>query len=417
VDVRNDGGYVVGPGSVVGDREYLVSKAEQFAALPEFFKKLKRQDRATDPSAARGGSGELGSITEGGRNAGLTKIAGSLRKQGLSQDGLISALMAINETECDPPLEAKEVETIAWSVARYAPDPDETPSHVEIKCQDLIEPMSEYLANKSKVIGQPTDIEGLDEFYKGYRGGEVTALNAKAKTGKSSLVHKMIHNLVKQGIPVGYASREMYPDKEVMPTLLSIDLQRDVRLEDPKPEDYSKAVANWPLFFSSGYGEFPFEDVEIWMKSLTEKYGVKHYFFDHLHYMASDSEDFKQVARLARTIKKLAMKLDVHVLLVVQPPKLQDGQVLGLDSLRGGAGVGQAVSSILTLDRVRGADGQAIRDIRKLELTDSRSTLTRPGKIFIKYHPKTNDFEEVEWKEEGAKPLATNWDSESHQVE
>lgn len=61
-------------------------------------------------------------INEGGRNAALTRIAGSLRGRGLSEAALLAALREENERICDPPLEESEVERIASSVGRYAPE-------------------------------------------------------------------------------------------------------------------------------------------------------------------------------------------------------------------------------------------------------------------------------------------------------
>ena len=61
---------------------------------------------------------------EGYRNQGLTSIAGSLRHIGLSFEAILSALFAVNEERCDPPLFDDEVEQIARSVSRYEPEGD-----------------------------------------------------------------------------------------------------------------------------------------------------------------------------------------------------------------------------------------------------------------------------------------------------
>lgn len=60
-------------------------------------------------------------IPDGKRNTTLASLAGSMRRRGMSQAAVLAALQVENEQRCDPPLPDHEVETIAASVARYAP--------------------------------------------------------------------------------------------------------------------------------------------------------------------------------------------------------------------------------------------------------------------------------------------------------
>lgn len=63
-------------------------------------------------------------IGDGQRNDTLASIAGSLRRAGLSADEIAAALQQINENRCKPPLQPREVETIARSIGRYRIDED-----------------------------------------------------------------------------------------------------------------------------------------------------------------------------------------------------------------------------------------------------------------------------------------------------
>ncbi len=58
---------------------------------------------------------------EGGRNDGLTKIAGSLRRHGCDEATILIALETANRRQCSPPLDDREVQRIAASVSRYEP--------------------------------------------------------------------------------------------------------------------------------------------------------------------------------------------------------------------------------------------------------------------------------------------------------
>jgi hypothetical protein len=58
-------------------------------------------------------------IPHGQRNAHLTSLAGSMRRQGMSVSAIEAALLEENKVRCDPPLPESEVRMIAQSVGRY----------------------------------------------------------------------------------------------------------------------------------------------------------------------------------------------------------------------------------------------------------------------------------------------------------
>lgn len=73
-----------------------------------------------DPLAGFGK--EAAGATVGNRNVHLTSLAGSLRRKGVSENVLATSLKAAN-AELQDPLPTAEVEAIARSVGRYAPEP------------------------------------------------------------------------------------------------------------------------------------------------------------------------------------------------------------------------------------------------------------------------------------------------------
>lgn len=73
---------------------------------------LQRDDRPRD-----GGAQPV--FAQGGRNAALARVAGSLRRQGLSAEAIEAALLKTNTERCRPPLPDDEVRRIAASIGRY----------------------------------------------------------------------------------------------------------------------------------------------------------------------------------------------------------------------------------------------------------------------------------------------------------
>src|SRR5215217_4964573 len=123
LDVKAFGGYVVAPPSVGPNGrayEWIISPEEaELADPPEWLMSLLERKRPKGPAPKVGER-----IPSGQRNIALTRLAGTMRRPGMSETAILAALLEENERRCQPPLEAEEVEKIAASVARYEPADD-----------------------------------------------------------------------------------------------------------------------------------------------------------------------------------------------------------------------------------------------------------------------------------------------------
>ncbi|MCL6645786.1 MAG: bifunctional DNA primase/polymerase, partial [Dehalococcoidia bacterium] len=138
VDVRTDGGYIVVPPSRTMPGAYrwapdleLDQRADRLPEPPAWLvQELDALTTTPRPSAngtptlahVAAGGGQANAIPEGQRNATLAKLAGAMRRVGMSQAEIAAALLQTNKDRCVPPLSPREVEHIAESVARYEPD-------------------------------------------------------------------------------------------------------------------------------------------------------------------------------------------------------------------------------------------------------------------------------------------------------
>lgn len=139
IDIKAAGGYVVLPPSIhpsgqayewdgIAGANALLKPADPPVWLLE---RLARGHGCRAASAKRSGTPR---IMAGSRNSKLTSVAGALRRQGMGEEAIAAALLAINEDQCEPPLSGDEVRRIAHSVARYpAPaDRDDEPDDLEV---------------------------------------------------------------------------------------------------------------------------------------------------------------------------------------------------------------------------------------------------------------------------------------------
>jgi len=406
VDTRGNGGYVIAPPSVGYS---WGSEPPHNQNLPKVSVQLLETIRPKKTSVTELKDSDTGLVPVGGRNNYLTKLAASFHNKGMSSEAILAALLIENEEHLASPLPESEVRNIVQSISRYVPNNlltlstslVENEGGLLIRASDITGDAVAYLKDKDKVKGQPTGIEGLDRLLGGgKRLGELTVTHAHAKTGKNSLWHVLMYYWLEQGIPIAYASREIGAADEVMPNLLSIAFEENAwqaEMNEKRIAKYTQKVKEWPLYFTSGYGALSREAIIKWVSEAYEQ-GVRHFFFDHLHYLLEDPEDHHAASKLIKELKALAKTLQISIDLIVQPNKLMDGQRLGLNSIKGGAAIGQALDNLITLERVPDS-----KNIMKLTLEVARSKLARPGTIYLQYDPETTRFGETEPEEKEEK--------------
>ncbi|MBX3433284.1 MAG: bifunctional DNA primase/polymerase [Pirellulales bacterium] len=187
VDTRTDGGYIVAPPSVRPDGAYrwiegceLNVGPDRLPEPPAWLAERLDDVAAPSPLASQFASSTSGgnAIPAGQRNATLARLAGTMRRVGMSRTEIRAALRQANLDRCSPPLATSEVDRIAASVARYEPDQVSVAvveNHFEqdrmANCEplfpfitsrdlDAAEFELEYLVNGILVRGQPAMIAG-----------------------------------------------------------------------------------------------------------------------------------------------------------------------------------------------------------------------------------------------------------------
>ncbi len=139
VDTRANGGYIVVPPSVVDGKQYRWDEAlaltgpEELPEPPDWLTILldgfggnggghgAPEGAHTSPQGADPAPGG-NTIAAGQRNATLARLAGTMRRVGMSREEILVALARANQDRCQPPLPVHEVEKIATSICRYEPD-------------------------------------------------------------------------------------------------------------------------------------------------------------------------------------------------------------------------------------------------------------------------------------------------------
>ena len=151
IDLRNDGGYIIVPDSVManGSRYTHISKTLP-TELPDWIlaklrtRKARKQQKQTGAGAA---------ILEGQRHSATVNYAGKLRNTGLSRNEISPILMRWNEQNCSPPLPESEIQSIAnsadeWKVNHHNVVSAQIPRRCELNCFP-VQPLTTVSANSA----------------------------------------------------------------------------------------------------------------------------------------------------------------------------------------------------------------------------------------------------------------------------
>lgn len=168
LDLLADGRYFLAYPSQIDGRTYSWDgqspvedeHAKPFSLPNNWAESVKTKHQAAVPVNLADG------LVRGNRNAGLTALAGAMRRYGLTEAEIHAALVVVNEQRCEIPLPASEVRAIAHSVARYEAESDVASDMAlgDAAIEELLAAQKAtvrdyYLTRGTAFLAQPTPVE------------------------------------------------------------------------------------------------------------------------------------------------------------------------------------------------------------------------------------------------------------------
>lgn len=203
---------------------------------------------------------------------------------------------------------------------------------------------------------------GLDKVLGEVREDDFVVITARGGTGKTWLMLQMATDMAKAGERVAFFSGEMSV-ADIAGTRLVRMFPETTRIH--KGTDPSKAIESIssmedsPIFFPNIEKRYPFRTqcTEI-MKELTEKHGVRVFFFDHMKFFLNLPDGFKSDERsiIEQTVMDMRLYAKANktpIFLAVQPRQIHSDEEATIDSLKGSSAISQDATNVLVLDRPR----------------------------------------------------------------
>ena len=189
----------------------------------------------------------------------------------------------------------------------------------------------------------------------GLRRKELLTVGGQAAVGKTSFCLQMAHHFAKNhDIPAFFFCLEM--DEVALATKI-VQNEMDLAYHEISPSDafvYLDRLSHISKKIFVGYKRNVTTDIFYnTVREARNRYGCEIVFFDNLQLLCSDGEEGK-IATAMADFKAIAMDLDIMMVLVSQPRKLNDeSKTPNFDDLKGSSAIGQTSDAVILLHRRR----------------------------------------------------------------
>jgi twinkle protein len=223
-----------------------------------------------------------------------------------------------------------------------------------------------------KLYGKQTRWREVNRILGGFRDGELTVVTGDTASGKTTWTTCLAWDMARGDIANGrdpsgvlIASFEV-PIKDVARKLVCMELGKGFRdMSDPELDQGLATMGSMKLFFLDQYGDIPLNDLRDAIEYGVRRYGLWMVVLDHLHFFiqCKPEEERFAIDHTLRQLKLWALKLGIHLVLVVHPSKLRviDGREakVELNDLKGSSEIKKTADSVIRIWRPRDVDRSA----------------------------------------------------------
>lgn len=255
--------------------------------------------------------------------------------------------------------------------------------------------------------GLKTGFPSVDRRLKrGFNPGELIVVSALPKIGKSSWVLQVIAWSAFQGIPALFFCLEMRPVRVIEKVVQAYCRRENVTEWDL--DQTRRAYEDKPLYLGYSFQKPSLERIMDTLKQAVRRYGIKLLAFDHLHVLCrSLTNQTQEIGLAVQSFKFLAEELDIPVILIAQPRKVQDDRIMTAMDLKDSSSIYSDCDHLIILHRDRCAANKREKAGKDREIRDQAFdsvTLVRieasrynsGGEALLHFNGEFSRFDEID---------------------
>ncbi|MBF0405462.1 MAG: AAA family ATPase [Nitrospirae bacterium] len=196
-----------------------------------------------------------------------------------------------------------------------------------------------------------TPWNNVNKLIGGMKSGQLTALLATPKTGKTTFALNIASYNAKNGRPVLFYCLEMTPLQLAQKVIEKECLRPFSELTQAVVEKKKSTLQAMPLYFTLNHGALNLDKVLETMRFATQRYGIELIVFDNLHFLSrSETHSEQELSNASKSFKLLANELDVPIILITQPRK-NSGAIISSADIKGTSSIHADVDQVIILHR------------------------------------------------------------------
>ncbi|WP_297455991.1 replicative DNA helicase [Persephonella sp.] len=256
------------------------------------------------------------------------------------------------------------------------------------------------------ITGVPSGFSELDRRTAGFQPGELIIIGARPGMGKTALATSVSLNAAQEGYRIGFISLEM-PKEQIAMRMLSnyadiplynirTGLLDNEQLE--KLQDYSLKLAQMPILINDKSG-MKITELRAYAKKLKREHDIDILFVDYLQLVQADKfleSKEREVSEVSRTLKALAMELDIPVVALAQLNRvveMRSDKRPMLSDLRNSGQIEQDADLIMFIHRPEYYKKNPIpEELGLAELIIAKQRNGELGTVNLEFHPKYARF-------------------------
>jgi twinkle protein len=195
----------------------------------------------------------------------------------------------------------------------------------------------------------------INKILGAWKPGDLNVLSGIQKAGKTTLALNVAAFWAARGLPALLYCLEMPVERVVAHTLCAhyrVGLDEEDHLP---PGIIAKArvdLADWPLYLGGNPRITGHKAVTDLIRQAVRRFGLKLVIFDNLHMLARNLDHInEEIGVITKEFKNLAMELEIPIVLIAQPRKLQENRIMSPWDLKGSVDIYSDADSIVMLHR------------------------------------------------------------------